>query len=123
MRTQNLACGLFELQPKESAADDAAGPSEHGDADTLETLRLPSQQTAAVAAAKRAGRTLVSEVVERDTDVPPVEKKTKKRHCRDEPPQGTGGNAADGDTGASDREPAASIQQKRMGKRKLRGQR
>lgn len=50
---QNLACGVLEAQP---AAE------EEPEDEPLEDLRLPSQQTAAVAKAARAGRSLVSEV-------------------------------------------------------------
>ena len=96
MRTQNLACGLFELQPKDESegvtisasrkgADSGAGASTDaaGD-DDLSTLRLPSQQTAAVAAAKRAGRPLVSEVssasqAPEDGPRPPGESERQRR--------------------------------------------
>jgi len=62
---QNLACGLFEMRSKEGGASSTgATPSDDDDDDDddAQPLRLPSQQTAAVAAAKRVGRTLVSEV-------------------------------------------------------------
>ena len=50
---QNLACGVLEAQP---AAE------EEPEEEPLDDLRLPSQQTDAVARAARAGRSLVSEV-------------------------------------------------------------
>lgn len=58
---QNLGCGIFEAQP---AGQPAAGSSDDGGDSDSEALQLPSQQTAAVAAAARAGRVLVSEVVD-----------------------------------------------------------
>ena len=62
---QDLACGLYELKPKDSAASDGAGPSLAKDDDEEEEddekvqLRLPSQQTAAVTRAKKQGRSLI----------------------------------------------------------------
>ena len=61
---QDLACGLYELKPKDSAASDGAGPSLAKDDDDEEDdekvqLRLPSQQTAAVTRAKKQGRSLI----------------------------------------------------------------
>ncbi len=57
--SQNLACGVLEMQP----ADGSAG----GGADSEEdeepfSMQLPSNQSAAMRAAQRAGRSLVSEV-------------------------------------------------------------
>lgn len=72
----DLACGLFDLKPKEGGGDgvDGVQPSSDGNSDSdsdsdasdgeLQQLQLPSQQTAAVTAAKKAGRTLVAEVEE-----------------------------------------------------------
>ena len=51
---------MFEVK-KKGSTEGEAGPSDDG-ADELQELQLPSQQTAAVAAAQRAGRTLVSEM-------------------------------------------------------------
>ena len=74
---QNLACGVFQMTPKEEPREvslrpsDFAGASGSGGADEDEAkpqqLLLPTQQTAAVTAAKLAGRKLVSEV---DADGP-----------------------------------------------------
>ncbi len=64
------------MRPKEGGASSigaAAAPSDDDDEDDddddddAQPLRLPSQQTAAVTAAKRAGRTLVSEVGAEDS--------------------------------------------------------
>jgi hypothetical protein len=60
---QDLACGVFEGQPKEGNDHHHAEQSEDGE---LSELHVPSQQTAAVAAAQRAGRTLISEVPSAD---------------------------------------------------------
>ena len=82
LAAQNLACGLFEVKPKA----ETAGPSD--ETEELQDLQLPSQQTAAVSAAKRAGRALVSEVGsdgdgDGDEAAPPVstaaQRKKKKR--------------------------------------------
>lgn len=52
---QNLACGVLEAQPP---------AEEEPEDEPLEDLRMPPQQTAAVAEAAQAGRSLVSEVEE-----------------------------------------------------------
>ena len=69
----NLACGLFEQQPANSAS--TSGPirtrpessDEGSDEDALSALQLPSQQTAAAAAAAKDGKKLISEVVSSTT--------------------------------------------------------
>ena len=65
-RRQDLACGLYELKPKDSAAADGggAGPSllakdDEEDEDEKVQLRMPSQQSPAVTRAKRQGRSLI----------------------------------------------------------------
>lgn len=105
---QDLACGLFELKPK--PGDDGAGPSADGNEaeEELQTLQMPTQQTAAVAAAKRAGRTLVSEVGDDadDDDGEALASSAEKRQRRDEPTQGCSDSAA----GASaELEPAPAV--------------
>jgi len=59
--TQNLACGVFEMQKQEEGPE----PEEE-----LSTLTVPSAgtQTAGMSAARRAGKTLVSEVTAPDAD-------------------------------------------------------
>lgn len=79
-RTQDLHCGLFEARPQETDSTNAQPLQPHvllpgrgapqqqeeGEEDDdeaqLPQLCIPSEQTAAVAAARRAGRTLISEV-------------------------------------------------------------
>ena len=62
--SQNLACGLFEMQPGASnGADDAKGSGEEGD-QLGGRLNIPNGacQTSAMAEAQKAGRTLISEM-------------------------------------------------------------
>ena len=67
---QDLACGLFEGRPKDGEeADDHDGDGdggEHSADGEMRELHVPTQQTAAVAAARRAGRTLISEMPSAD---------------------------------------------------------
>lgn len=71
-RVQDLSCGLFEMKPKEEQREVSLRPSDaavgkEGESDEEDDgaqLQLPPYQTSAVAAAQRAGRTLISEVVE-----------------------------------------------------------
>ena len=63
----NLSCGLFEAQPKDASAERSCDDEDADDAHPTESaLRLPTAQTAAVAAAKRAGRILISEAASED---------------------------------------------------------
>lgn len=52
----DLHCGLFEA--KDGGADEDSSDGEDG----MQDLKLPSEATAAVSAAARAGRTLISEL-------------------------------------------------------------
>ena len=67
----NLACGVFEKKRVGDGSDDGGAVGGEGGEDGagggMSELRLPSRQTAAVSAAARAGRTLVS-VVGGDSD-------------------------------------------------------
>jgi hypothetical protein len=112
-----LACGVFEMKPGEtpSASTDGtvAGPSvdaddESDDEDATCSLRLPSHQTAAVAAAQRAGRTLVSEVGD---DVPSGAEASGAVASG-----GAGGNAADVEMAADDKRPRAKRKHRKAGK-------
>jgi hypothetical protein len=73
---QDLACGLFEAKPTDrkgggggpsgdgeaSHSDNSDDSDDSDDSDELQQLQLPAHQTAAVSAAKKAGRTLVAEI-------------------------------------------------------------
>ena len=118
---QNLACGVFQMAPQEEAREvslrpsDVAGPSSSDvggpgssggpDADEaeLQQLLLPTKQSAAVSAAKRAGRTLVSEIGVDETDDTAPDGTTAKRF-RSDPSMSDGAHAmAEGGGGAGAR--------------------
>ena len=65
---QNLACGVLEA--KAPAEADVATTEQ-----SIDELRLPTRQTAAVASAAQAGRVLVSEVAEDQRAPPPKAKR------------------------------------------------
>ena len=66
---QNLACGVLEGRPQ---------PADEEPEEPLNELKLPTQQTKAVAEASRAGRMLVQEV-ESSSDDSPNTRSRKRR--------------------------------------------